>query len=130
MRSFIQRELAEQKQEILAAVEALKLQHQQEVNDLKAHHRAEKQQLWAEPEKLTNEVAQLKGAAESRDRASRASNLIIKGLAEETNGQSTRQAVSELFPVSHGDTPVPILEARALGPRSVGAAARHPGLSW
>jgi hypothetical protein len=36
----------------LAAVEALKLQLLQEVNELKAEHRAEKQQVRAEVEKL------------------------------------------------------------------------------
>ena len=65
-----------------------------------------------------------RAAAESRDRSSRASHLIIKGLPEEPSGLPTPQAVSHLFPVSPGDTPVPILEARRLGPPSVGAGAR------
>jgi len=111
LRSIFQSEFATFKQEVLTALEAAKMQHQQQLEELSARHRAKEQQFHAELERLKNVVAQLSGAAESRDRASRASHLIVKGLIEEPNGQSTQQAVSQLFPASDGDTPVPILEA-------------------
>lgn len=124
VQTMFQQEFAVFRQELLADQEASKVQQQQLIDGIEARHRAEMQQLRAELEWMKNEMAQLRGAAESRDRASRASHLIIKGFPEEPNDQSTQQAVSALFPVPHGDTPVPILEARRLGPRSVGAVAR------
>ncbi len=123
-RSDLQRELAAQNEQFLAAVEAMKAQQQQQYEQQEARHRADMQRVKEVVNGLRNEVAQLKAAAESRDRASRASHLIIKGYSEESDGQSTSQAVSKLFPPSPGDTPVPILEARRLGPRSTGAVTR------
>ncbi len=119
--SELQRQLAAQKEDILAAMQAMVAQ---QMEQQEARHRADVQRLQERLERVENEVAQLRAAAESRDRASRASHLIIKGFPEEPSGQSTHQAVSQLFPVSPGDTPVPILEARRLGPPGVGAAAR------
>ena len=120
----LQRQLAVQSERILTAMEGMKAEQKQQMEQLQACHRAEVQKLHERVDRLENEMAQLRGQAESRDRASRASHLVIKGLPEEPNDQSTSQAVSQLFPPSHGDTPVPILEARRLGPRSVGPAAR------
>ncbi len=120
----LQRELSAQREQYLAAVSDMKAEHQQQIEQQEARHRADVQRMLERVERVENELAQLRAAAESRDRASRACNLIIKGLPEEPRGQSTPQAVSELFPVSPGDTPVPILEARRLGPRSTGAVTR------
>ena len=120
----LQHELSEQRVQFLAAVADMKAEHKQQLEQQEARHSADVQRLLGRLERVENEVAQLRAAAESRDRSSRASHLIIKGLPEEPSGQPTPQAVSQLFPVSPGDTPVPILEARRLGPPSVGAGAR------
>ncbi|CAL8471698.1 g11240 [Coccomyxa elongata] len=122
-RSDLQRELGVQNEQFLSAVEAMKIEQQQQFEQQEARHRADMQRVKEVVDGLRNEVAQLKAAAESRDRASRASHLIIKGYSEEPDGQSTSQAVSHLFPPSPGE-PMPILEARRLEPRSTGALAR------
>ncbi|CAL8461702.1 g1233 [Coccomyxa elongata] len=73
-----------------------------------------------------NEIAQLRRAAESRDREFRASHLIIEGLPEDSNDHSVFQAVSQLFSTPNGETPIAITEARRLGRPREGAPEMRP----
>ena len=132
-RSVLQAELAAQDQRTQAIFLDYQQQIDQRFEQLEAsrqadvqRHRAEVQRLEEQLDMVRNEVAQLKGAAESRDRSSRASHLIVKGLPQESNGQTASQAVAQLFPTPRGETPVAIAEARRLGRHREGAPDARP----
>ena len=60
-----------------------------------------------------NRVSEVQHRQEAADKASRACNLVLKGLAEEVPGQSTDSHVDDVLQATGGA--VPVLEARRLG---------------
>src|SRR4051812_46609213 len=71
----LQHELSEQRVQFLAAVADMKAEHKQQFEQQEARHSADVQRLLGRLDRVENEVAQLRAAAESRDRSSRASHL-------------------------------------------------------
>lgn len=124
--SILRFELAAQDERFRTVVSQIEDKHKRAMDQMQASHRAAVQRLTGQLDRALDEMAQLRGAAESRDRESRASHLIIKGLPEESNDQSVFQAVSQLFPTPNGETPIAVTEARRLGRPREGAPEVRP----
>lgn len=76
----LQRELSAQREQYLAAVSDMKAEHQHQLEQQEARHRADVQRMLERLERVENEMAQLRAAAESRDRASRAPISLSKAF--------------------------------------------------
>lgn len=115
LRAFIADLMAKQEARLTAAISGVRAEYQQEVQTLKQ----EVQALLARVEASENEMAQLKGAAERQDRASRACHLVVKGLAEAPNDHPNLEGVPALFP----GCAATVVEAFRLGRPREGAGA-------